>query len=40
MYKLQNNLSLKFMKEIFPEQIPTYSLRTEQIYGNRKIGPD
>ena len=32
MYKLQNNPSPKFMKEIFQEQIPTYSLRTEEIW--------
>ena len=35
MYKLQNNLSPKFMKEIFQEQIPTHSLRTEKIWESR-----
>ena len=35
MYKLQNNLSPKFMKEIFQEQIPTHSLRTEKILESR-----
>ena len=35
LYKLQNNLSLKFMKEILQEQIPTYSLRTEKIWESR-----
>ena len=35
MYKFQNNLSPKFMKEIFQEQIPTYSLRTKKIWGSR-----
>ena len=34
-YKLQNNLSPKFMKEKFQEQIPTYSLRTEKIWVSR-----
>ena len=36
MYKIQNNLSPKFMKEIFQEQIPSYSLRTEK-NGNLEI---
>ena len=35
MYKIQNNLSPKFMKEIFHEQIPSYSLRTEKIWESR-----
>ena len=35
MYKLQNKLSTKFMKEIFQEQIPIYSLRTEKIWESR-----
>ena len=35
MYKIQNNLSPKFMKEIFQEQIPSYSLRTEKIWESR-----
>ena len=35
MYKIQNNLSPKFMKEIFHKQIPSYSLRTEKIWESR-----
>ena len=36
MYKLQNNLSPKFMKEIFLEQIPT-TLLEQKKYGNLDI---
>ena len=35
MYKLQNILSPTFMKEIFQDQIPTYSLRKEKIGESR-----
>ena len=35
MYKIQNNLSPKFMKGIFHEQIPSYSLRTGKIWESR-----
>ena len=35
MYKMQNNLSPKFMKEIFHKQILSYSLRTEKIWESR-----
>ena len=35
MYKLQNNLSPKFMKGIFQEQVPSCFLRTEKMWESR-----